>query len=154
MYERNPESVVVAPYADPAEAAPIHPYAKDPEVTTAIYQTGPETTAPRFVGSQVSGHIVFRPSGALTYETRAELSECILTSAERQPRVILDFRDTTLMDSEMLELLLDVSDVLLERGGTLKLVNLSSICRDIVDATRLSGRLSVYDNLGSAVRGR
>jgi anti-anti-sigma factor len=154
MYDRSPETMATAAYAVPSESAPVHPYAQEPDVTTiAMYQTGPETTAARFSGSQVSGHVVFRPSGALTYETRAELSECILASAERQPRVILDFRDTTLMDSEMLELLLDVSEVLEQRGGMLKLVNLSPICRDIIDATRLAGRFALFENLGSAVRG-
>jgi anti-anti-sigma factor len=57
------------------------------------------------------------------------------------------------MDSAALEVLVRARRALEERGGTLKIVKLNDVCRDILLVTRLLNEFQVHDDLHEALRG-
>lgn len=79
---------------------------------------------------------------------RRVLEECL---SKGQPRVVLQMQGVALLDSAGLELLLDIRDACLRRGGALQLAAPNPLCRDILRATGLTGQFSVYDDAIAAM---
>ncbi len=73
---------------------------------------------------------------------------------QNKTEVILDCKAISFMDSQALELLLQMDDELKKRGGILKLARLNAVCRDILIATRLLNTLHAYKDMNEAIRGR
>ena len=67
--------------------------------------------------------------------------------------VILDARSVSLMDSAALEVLVRARRALEERGGSLKIIGMSDVCRDILLVTRLLNEFQVHDDLHKALKG-
>jgi anti-anti-sigma factor len=76
------------------------------------------------------------------------LDECI---AEGQPRIVIDFQAIPLIDSAGLELLLDVYDQCVQRGGMLCLAGPNCLCRDILRITGVAERSEIHEDALSAV---
>lgn len=76
------------------------------------------------------------------------LAEC---GADGQPRVVLDLDRVPLIDSAGLEMLLDVQEDFLRRGGTLKLAVRSPLCREILSVTGVGSHFEVFPEAASAV---
>jgi len=98
---------------------------------------------------------VLTPKESLTYKNcekiHASFTEFI---NQNKTEVILDCKAIPFMDSQALELLVQMNDELKKRGGILKLARLKPVCRDILIATRLLNTLHAYKDMNEAIRGR
>ena len=98
---------------------------------------------------------VLTPKESLTYKNcekvHASFTEFI---NQNKTEVILDCKAISFMDSQALELLIQMNDELKKRGGILKLASVNEVCRDILIATRLINILHVYKDMNEAIRGR
>lgn len=79
---------------------------------------------------------------------REAFEECI---GKGQPRLVMHLEGIPLIDSVGLELLLDVRDRCLQRGGALQLAAPNPLCRDILRATDLVSQFAIFDDVNSAV---
>ncbi len=78
-------------------------------------------------------------------------SMCERLFGKGQPRIVIDLSGVPLLDSLGLELLLDLRDRSVSRGGAVHLAAPTSLCRDILQATGLAGDFAIFDDLNSAV---
>ncbi len=102
---------------------------------------------------QVGTVDVFAPVGALVDQDAETFSKLLLDRvAEPNPRVVVSLSDVPYMDSIALEGLLDATDELADRAVSLKLVRVSSTCREIFELTGVSGRFSFFADVQDAVR--
>ena len=98
---------------------------------------------------------VLTPKESITYKNCEKLHADFTESInQKKTEVILDCKAVSLMDSQALELFVQMNDELKKRGGILKLVRLNDVCRDILVATRLLNTMHVYKDMNEAVRGR
>jgi anti-sigma B factor antagonist len=67
------------------------------------------------------------------------------------PRLVFHLEAVPLIDSQGLELLLDLRDRCLQQGGALQLAAPTVLCRDILQATGLASQLAIFDDLNAAV---
>ena len=74
-----------------------------------------------------------------------------VTTLEQQ-KVVVDLDGTESLDSEGLECLLDVQDELRESSGELKIISSNTVNRKILEVTRLSQQLEVFDSVIDAVK--
>ena len=89
---------------------------------------------------------------ALTADSAAEAARlCDEALAQGQPRVVFDLQRIPLIDSAGLELLLDVGDRCTNRGGALHLAAPNALCQDILRATLLTDRFTIFRDALSAV---
>ena len=77
------------------------------------------------------------------------LGECL---GQGQPRVVLDMKETALVDSAGLELLLSVLENYQQRGGCLKLATPNPLCKEILAVTGVGSNFETFDDTSSAVR--
>ncbi len=63
-----------------------------------------------------------------------------------QPRLVLDLREMALCDSQGLELILDLRDRCVKRGGMFKLAGASHLCQDILRVTGLLDQIEHYED--------
>ena len=104
--------------------------------------------------TMLSGTPVLSPSSSLTFENCKEMREAMELACEQNPSsVVLDCRAVAFMDSEALELLVDIHEKLNANRGQLRLVHLNEVCSDILTVSRLIHVLGVYGDLNQAVRG-
>lgn len=89
---------------------------------------------------------------SLTAETVAAAGKvCDEALQQGQPRLVFDLQAVALMDSAGLELLLDVCDRCTDRGGALHLAAPNALCRDILRATSVADRFTIFRDTLSAV---
>jgi anti-sigma B factor antagonist len=74
--------------------------------------------------------------------------ECMKTG---QPRIVFDLENIPLIDSDGLELLLDIRDECRLRGGTIQLAAPNKLCHDILLVTTVIEDFEVFDDVLSAV---
>jgi len=95
------------------------------------------------------------PKNYMTHQNRdglySEFTQCL---SQSKTEIILDCKSVSYMDSEGLELLVRMNDETKKREGTLKVINLNPVCRDILIATRLINTLHVYKDMREAIKGR
>lgn len=87
-------------------------------------------------------------NGDSAASVRELLDRCV---AHGQPRVVVSLEEVPLLDSVGLELLLDVRDQCLQRGGTLALAAPNTLCRDILHVTGLDRSMELHDDVLAAV---
>jgi anti-sigma B factor antagonist len=88
----------------------------------------------------------------LNAESGAQLEELFSTCLESgQPRLVFDMQSVPLLNSEGLELLLDLRDRCLKRSGGLQLANPNPLCREILGATGVAAQIAIFDDLSAAV---
>ncbi|MEQ9406116.1 MAG: STAS domain-containing protein [Fuerstiella sp.] len=90
-------------------------------------------------------------SAPINKETAEELSALLdgcLHSG--QPRIVLNMERVSLLDGRGLELLCDVQQVCISRGGSMKLCAPTSLCADILDATGVAALFEIFDNVLTA----
>ena len=76
---------------------------------------------------------------------------CLPCLEQGQPRMVFDLVDTPVIDSAGLELLLDLRDKCLKRGGALQLCGPNGLCRDILVATGLTEEFAIFEDQSIAV---
>ena len=88
----------------------------------------------------------------LNVENAAEAAKvCDEALGQGQPRLVFQLQNVPLIDSAGLELLLDVRDRCMQRGGALHLAAPSALCRDILTATQVAREFAIFDDGLSAV---
>ena len=104
-----------------------------------------------FTRSQQGAVDVIHGDDSLNLEHISDV-EKVFTECERhgQPRIVLDLKNVSLIDSTGLELLLDVRDRCLQKGGALKLARPNHLCRDILEITGVAARLEIFDDTVTA----
>ena len=105
-----------------------------------------------FERSQQGAVDLVRGDEPLNLERVMDASELLEACANRgQPRIVIDLKRVPLIDSAGLELLLDVRDRCLKRGGALKLAAPNHLCEDILRITDVAPQFEIFDDVVSAV---
>lgn len=79
---------------------------------------------------------------------RRVFEECL---GKGQPRVVFQMQEVPLIDSAGLELLLEIKDACLRRGGALQLAAPNALCCDMLRATRLAQQFAIFNDAIAAV---
>jgi anti-anti-sigma factor len=85
--------------------------------------------------------------GDNTDKARRLLEEC---SRSGQPRIVLDLQKMPLIDSDGLELLLDMQDECIRKGGLIQLAGANPLCRDILRITEVDQQFELFDDVVAA----
>lgn len=96
---------------------------------------------------------VLTPMGPLVDEDAAQFCDLLagrLSSAN--PRVVVSMQEVAYVDSAALEGLLDATENLSAHASILKLAQVTSTCREILELTGLSGRFRFFNDVQDAVR--
>jgi anti-anti-sigma factor len=102
--------------------------------------------------AKVDGRIALSFNKAITWENCEGVRKKLESKIEAgHKEVVLDFQKVDLLDSAALELLIDMHDLLMSKGGVLKIAGLNEVCRDILLATRIINILFVYKDVNEAV---
>lgn len=102
----------------------------------------------------LAGATILSPSASLTFENCKEMRAALETAAsEHGHAVVLDCRSVSYMDSEALEMLVEMHEKLSAARVSLRLTHLNEVCMDILTASRLVHVLIVYGDLSQALRG-
>jgi len=103
--------------------------------------------------TSISGRTVLMPEGSITHEECHEIEKEIGDAIQKNKvDIILDCKHVGFLDSAALELLVKIHNELKGRGGTLKLVRLNAVCRDILVVTQIINALLVYKDIHEAMR--
>lgn len=68
-----------------------------------------------------------------------------------QPQIVFHMAGIPLLDSEGLEVLLDLRDRAVRCGGVVQLAEPRALCRDILQVTGLASEFAIFDQLNAAV---
>lgn len=99
------------------------------------------------------GAAVVAPAGEVDLETVHGLRDVLFDAARTVPRVVLDLREVTFMDSSGLRLLVELQQQSQRDGYALAVVRGPASLDRLLDVTGLRDRLEVHDDPGQAVRG-
>ncbi len=90
---------------------------------------------------------------SLTFQNCDELSTLFKKSiSPHEPEIILCCKSVEYLDSEALNLLVQMHETLAKQGGMLKIISLNDVCRDILFVTRLLNVFHVYKNINDAIK--
>ena len=104
--------------------------------------------------TRVGSKNILTPKGPVTQQNIEALKTMFNESmGNNKSEIILDCKSVPFMDSKALELILEMHDELKKQGGTLKLININAVCRDIFIVTRLINVFHIYDDIHKAIRG-
>ncbi len=78
-------------------------------------------------------------------------SACEPLFGKGQPRIVLQLSDIPFLDSQGLELLLELRDRCARSGGAIHLAAPNKLCSDILHATGLADDFAIFDELHAAV---
>ncbi|MCX6641174.1 MAG: STAS domain-containing protein [bacterium] len=103
---------------------------------------------------EIKNSVVFHLGGRVMYERdslvfRHELDQAL---SQGKQKIILDLSEVTAMSSTGLGILIAAYRVVKDKGGTLKLAQLSVKVRSILETTRLISIFEVFDNLDDAMK--
>ena len=102
---------------------------------------------------KINGRQVLKISKSLTYQNCEEVEATFKDYLDQQKNeIIIDFSKISFLDSEGLELLLQMHNELKQRGGALKLVHLNELCLDILKVTQLINVFRIYEDMNKAVK--
>lgn len=68
-----------------------------------------------------------------------------------QPRIVFSLEDVALIDSDGLELLLDMKDRCVSRGGEFKLLKPGKLVREILQITQIEEQFEIYTDTINAI---
>ncbi len=101
--------------------------------------------------SEVFGDVVVVHTPKEVHEDNADLLASFLTTLD-QAKIVIDLDGTETLDSQGLEMLLDVQETLQGRDGQLKVSTANHANRKILEITRLDEHLEVYSSVIDAVK--
>lgn len=101
----------------------------------------------------IGSNVVLVLKEALTYKNCEDLEKIFnKLISQNKIRIICDMKAVSFLDSMALQLLLTMNDTLKDRGGSLRLFGLNSVCHDTFVATRLINVFQVYLDLQNVLR--
>lgn len=96
--------------------------------------------------------MVMKPQSAMVGEClaacRSQLGEFLRA---QKSRLIFDLSETTLIQSEGLEFLIDSQQACLQQGGRLALTSPTELCADIIEISGLRECIAMFNDLRSAL---
>ncbi len=93
------------------------------------------------------------PMGPLVDEDAVQFCELLAQRlSSTHPRVVVSMQEVSYVDSTALEGFLDATENLRARASILKLAQVTSTCREILELTGLSGRFRFFNDVQDAVR--
>jgi anti-anti-sigma factor len=96
---------------------------------------------------------VLNVNKSLTYQNCEKVEATFKDYLDKQvTEIIIDFSRISFLDSEGLELLLQMHNELKQQGGTLKIIHLNSLCKDILQATQLINIFRIYEDMNRAIK--
>ena len=96
---------------------------------------------------------VVEPGGPLTADETEEFGSRFREEMARNlGRVVLDASDMAYLDSQGLELLVDLTQEMAQGGNALKICALSDTLREVMEVTGVSGHFEQFEDVRSAVR--
>jgi anti-sigma B factor antagonist len=96
-------------------------------------------------------HAVVSVRGSIYFDTHQALRDALLPLAGgEQPRIVLDLSGVDLCDSSGLNLMAQTHLMARQHGGWLRLAGAQPLVREVLDATRLTGELPLYDTIDQA----
>jgi anti-anti-sigma factor len=102
---------------------------------------------------QIGSVEVSKPVGPLVDEDAEAFSRALMKRlVSSNPRVVVVLKEVPYLDSVALEGLADASDELSQRAMQLKLVNVQSNCREVLELTGLADRFQFFDDVQDAVK--
>ena len=101
--------------------------------------------------TEIFGHVIVAHMPEEIGEEQAHLLANWLVSLERD-RVIVDVDGAETIDSEGLEMLLDVQEKLRDEGGDLRIATTNHANRKIFEVTRIDQQIEVFDSVIEAVK--
>jgi len=102
---------------------------------------------------KINGRKVLNINKSLTFQNLEKVEATFRDYLDQQKtEIIIDFTKIRFLDSEGLELLLQMHNELKLRGGALKLVHLDELCLDILKATQLINVFRIYDDINKAIK--
>lgn len=106
------------------------------------------------IESQVHGAVtVLQPKGSLVAEDAEGFQDRLReTLRHALGRCVVDLSETTFIDSQGLEALVEVSDGLAGRGTALRVCAISPVLQEVFDLTGIGTRFDRYEDVNSAVR--
>ena len=119
-----------------------------------MHESLEHTEQTRIKSMEIGGRTVLAPELSITFENCQQVEEKIdSVIKQNKTEIILDCKGVPFLDSAALELLVRTHDILKNRGGALKIVNMNAVCRDILVATRLTNLLYVFEDIHKAITG-
>ncbi len=107
-----------------------------------------------FVLESQDGALVVAVSGQLVVTNRQELKQLVLDELERGARLfVIDFSDTSYIDSSGLGALVSLKKRIEEVGGELRISSMNEDVRTLFELTRLDTLFHLYPSRQDAVRG-
>lgn len=102
---------------------------------------------------QVGTVDVFAPVGPLVEKDGEDFSSLLLQRVRSSnARVVVAMHGVPYMDSVAVEGLLDATDGLSDRATSLKIVEMTSTCREILELTGVAERFQFFEDVQDAVR--
>lgn len=102
---------------------------------------------------QVGTVDVFAPVGPLVDQDGEAFAKLLLQRVQSSnPRVVVSMQGVPYMDSVAVEALLDATDGLADRATCLKIVEMTSTCREILELTGVAERFQFFEDVQDAVR--
>jgi anti-anti-sigma factor len=107
----------------------------------------------KLVQSKIGTVDVLRLCGPLTDEDCETFREQVLGRLRgTNSRVVLELVEVPYVDSQGLEVLLELSQAQRRQGHCLKMAAVPPTCREIFDLTELLGEFEIFDEVDDAVR--
>ncbi|MBN1909538.1 MAG: STAS domain-containing protein [Pirellulales bacterium] len=101
--------------------------------------------------SEIFGNVIVVHTPEEVANEAAEQFENYLPTLERD-NIVLDVDNTEILDSAGLTAMLNVQEVLVERGGQLKISATNAVNRKILEITRLDQQIEVFSSVIDAVK--
>ena len=106
-------------------------------------------------GAKGGVRTIMSPKSPITFQNCEEVKAKFIEYMEQhKTEIILDLKSVSHIDSDALELLVQMDEELKNRGGMLKIVNANDLCKDIFLATRLMNTLQIYQDIHTAIKSR
>jgi anti-anti-sigma factor len=99
-----------------------------------------------------SDHAIVSVRGSIFFDTYQVLQDALVPLATgEQPRIVLDLSGVDLCDSSGLNVMAQTHLMARQHGGWLRLAGAQPLVREVLDATRLTGTLPLYETVDQAI---
>ncbi len=96
---------------------------------------------------------ILKPNGPVTEVAVDQLKMCLVSVCDaRQGRIVLDASAIAFVDSQALEMLVDMTEEKAAQSGPLKLAGTNETMREVMELTEVADMFEHFEDVESAVR--